>query len=67
MKRGESIQINRTIFLKNYEEYLHMIDLKEMPGFQTFSRISRIIDLHEPYMQVFNNSKKKNAGKIQRS
>ena len=34
------------IFLRNHEEYLNMIDLKEIPSFQTLSRRSRMIDLH---------------------
>ena len=35
------------VFLINHEEYLNMIDLKEIPSFQTLSRRSRMIDLHE--------------------
>ena len=35
------------IFLRNHEEYLNMIVLKEIPSFQTLSRRSRLIDLHE--------------------
>ena len=34
------------IFLWNHEEYLNMIDLKEIPSFQTLSRRSRMIELH---------------------
>ena len=34
------------IFLINHEEYLNMIDLKDIPSFQTLSRRSRMIDLH---------------------
>ena len=35
------------IFLRNHEEYLNMIDLKEIPSFQSLSRRSRMIDFHE--------------------
>ena len=35
------------IFLWNHEEYLNMIDLKEIPSFQSLSRRSRMIDFHE--------------------
>ena len=34
------------IFLRNHEEYLNMIDLREMPSFQTLSRRARSFDLH---------------------
>jgi hypothetical protein len=34
------------IFLRNHEEYLGMIGLKEIPSFQTLSRRARMIDLH---------------------
>ena len=34
------------IFLWNHEEYLNMIDLKEIPSFQTLSRRVRSFDLH---------------------
>ena len=34
------------IFLANHGEYLRMIDLKEIPSFQTLSRRARTLDLH---------------------
>jgi hypothetical protein len=34
------------IFLRNHEEYLRMIGLKEIPSFQTLSRRARMLDLH---------------------
>jgi hypothetical protein len=34
------------IFLTNHEEYLRMIDIKEIPSFQTLSRRARKFDLH---------------------
>ena len=34
------------IFLINHEEYMDMIDLKEISSFQTLSRRARLFDLH---------------------
>ena len=34
------------IFLTNYEDYIRMAGIKEIPSFQTLSRRARMIDLH---------------------
>ncbi len=34
------------IFLRNHEEYAELIDLNEIPSFQTLSRRARMLDLH---------------------
>ena len=34
------------IFLTNYEDYIRMAGIKEIPSFQTLSRRARMIDVH---------------------
>jgi len=40
------------IFLTNYEKYIIITDLKEIPSFQTLSRRARIIDLYAINMEI---------------